>query len=84
VVTPDEIETIEAALGDCGVSVRQFCETAGISRATWQRWKARKTTPNMRSWRRVLGELRRVTSRRWRKRAVMLHRRLTASGSSRP
>lgn len=43
----------EARLSATGITVDEFCERAGIHRATWQRWKAGTTEPQMRTWRRI-------------------------------
>ncbi len=47
------IAAIEAALAEREIPVDLFCTRAGVSRASWQRWKARQTFPNGRLWLRV-------------------------------
>lgn len=48
-----DMAAIEAAAGQRQMSVASFCKSAGVSVATWQRWKAGKTTPTFRTWQRV-------------------------------
>lgn len=49
-----EIELIEYRLAAAGVSVDDFCVSAGVHRSNWQRWKAGKTSPTMRNWDRAV------------------------------
>ncbi len=42
-----EMETVLVARG---IRISAFCESAGIARTTWDRWKNGKTLPNMRTW----------------------------------
>lgn len=50
---PAIIVEAEAHLSGANISINTFCERVGIHRATWQRWKAGTTEPQMRTWRRV-------------------------------
>lgn len=48
------IPEIEDRLRRAGITVDEFCESAGVHRATWQRWKADKHAPRLTVWRRVV------------------------------
>lgn len=52
-----EIRQIEGRLKSTGVSVDDFCQRAGINRATWQRWKGGSGKPMLASWLAVLDAL---------------------------
>ena len=45
---PQAIGLIEDGLKAQQIGVDAFCKRMGIHRATWQRWKARKTSPTLR------------------------------------
>lgn len=42
------LQSLEASLKTAGVPIDDFCGSVGIHRATWQRWKAGKTSPTLR------------------------------------
>lgn len=44
---------IEGRLKERGIRINDFCEQAGVSRATWQRWKAGVVIPRADRWARV-------------------------------
>lgn len=50
---PEMISRTEATARSAGVSVDNLCKSAGISRATWQRWKAGTVSPTFRKWQQV-------------------------------
>jgi uncharacterized protein (DUF2384 family) len=45
---PQVISVVEQGLKARGESVEAFCKAVHIHRATWQRWKAGKTSPTLR------------------------------------
>lgn len=49
----EQIAAIEAAVRGADKGIHDLCRRAGISRATWQRWKAGKTSPTLQNWRSV-------------------------------
>ena len=49
----DTIIDIEHRLKERGISVNQFCQDIGVSRTTWQRWKAGVVNPRLETWLRV-------------------------------
>ena len=61
---PSQIQFIEKALADAGLSVRALCAHAGINQSTWTRWKAGSTTPNMSTWSRVEEAFERMANER--------------------
>lgn len=53
VMIKDAIIDIEARLKQQGISVNQFCQDIGVSRTSWQRWKAGVVNPRLETWLRV-------------------------------
>ncbi|MGE0718522.1 MAG: helix-turn-helix domain-containing protein [Alphaproteobacteria bacterium] len=53
----DELIALEGRVRERGLSVDEFCKSAGINRATWTRWKSGKSSPQMRKWRAVCDAL---------------------------
>lgn len=53
-LTTNDIPTIESRIRAAGMTMDDFCRTAGIDRATWQRWKAKMNRPNWATWERVV------------------------------
>lgn len=47
----DEMDLIETRLKAAGHTVTKLCETAGLARSTWDRWRRGETEPNFKSWR---------------------------------
>lgn len=47
---PTIITKAEARATAAGLTVQQLCEKSGVHRATWQRWKAGKSSPTMGTW----------------------------------
>jgi len=53
IMIKDAIIDIERRLKERGISVHQFCQDIGVSRTTWQRWKAGVVNPRLETWLRV-------------------------------
>lgn len=49
-ITPDHMPMMEAALASKGISVAELCRQANIAETTWGRWKAKKVSPNYKTW----------------------------------
>lgn len=49
----DLITNAETAIRRAGLTVDDFCNQIGVHRATWQRWKAGKTSPRLSDWQRI-------------------------------
>lgn len=54
---PDQIAVMESRLKNEARTVGDFCQFCGIAHSTWTRWKAERTTPNMRTWQGVVSQL---------------------------
>lgn len=50
------IPEIETQLKAAGKTVNELCREAEIDRATWQRWKRRKTQPGLDRWKHVVAQ----------------------------
>ena len=50
----EQITGIEALLKAKTIAVQGVCDTAGVNRATYQRWKSGQTMPNMKTWQRFI------------------------------
>jgi hypothetical protein len=50
----NDLAEAEARAKRSGLKVADLCRAAGVHRATWQRWKAEKTSgPTINQWRAV-------------------------------
>lgn len=47
---PPEIARIEAEAEQYGISLGDICQSAGVHRSTWQRWKSGRVGP---TWRKL-------------------------------
>lgn len=56
-LSPDDIERIAAK---AGMSLKELFERAGISRWTFERWKAGKTEPSLTNYRKISAVLRKA------------------------
>lgn len=54
----ERVRAAEGAIAGAGVSVGDFCREIGVHRATWQRWKAGRSAPDVPAWERVVAKLR--------------------------
>lgn len=52
-----DISAAEARIKAAGITIEDFCRTAGVSRSTWQRWKAGATRPMLATWEKVADSL---------------------------
>lgn len=55
---PERVRAAEGAIAGAGLSIGDFCREVGIHRATWQRWKAGRSAPDVPAWERVVATLR--------------------------
>ena len=58
----DQILEVESRAKAVGLGIGALCDASGINRATWQRWKAGKTSPTMKNWFTVLSVVRSAES----------------------
>jgi transcriptional regulator with XRE-family HTH domain len=49
----DQMNRIEKAAESKDVSLSEFFKKAGIAPSTWTRWRAGKTEPTFKTWRKV-------------------------------
>ncbi len=54
---PEMVRTAEGAVAAAGLSINEFCKLISVHRATWQRWKAGKSAPDVPVWLRVTATL---------------------------
>ena len=46
----DRVKEIEGRAAEANVSIDDLCESGGIHRTTWQRWKSGLRSPNLKTW----------------------------------
>ena len=49
-----EVEKAERRLKAVGITIQDFCDRSGVSRASWWRWGSGKTIPNAVEWDRAM------------------------------
>ena len=50
----DLVTSLEARAREAGISINALCRKAGVARSTFSRWKAGRTEPQLRIYRRLI------------------------------